>query len=287
MPRLHLFELEDQPWFPALIRDAGSAYLELVSRLAGHAKAIAPVLARALRRSGEDRIVDLCSGGGGPLPTALSIIARQQGRTLSATLTDLYPSRDAFERMTRNHPAVTAEFRSIDATCVPSNLKGLRTIFNGLHHFRPAEAKAILASAVEDRVPIAIFEVVARHPLALLGMLFVPFGTLMIVPFLRPFRWSWIPLTYLVPIIPLFIFWDGSVSCLRCYNQDELREMTADLTSDDYEWEIGGLDLPGAPFKGVYAIGSPTRCERTRNRPPAKSDSPSRLQARSPRLDVG
>ena len=131
MHRLHLFELEDQPWFPALIRDAGSAYLELVSRLAGHAKAIAPVLARALQRSGEDRIVDLCSGGGGPLPTALSIIDRQQGRTLSATLTDLYPSRDAFERMTRNHPAVTAEFGSIDATSVPSNLKGLRTIFNG------------------------------------------------------------------------------------------------------------------------------------------------------------
>ena len=34
--------------------------------------------------------------------------------------------------------------------------------------------------------------------------------------------------------------------------------MTTDLTSDDYQWEIGGLDLPGVPFDGVYAIGSPT-----------------------------
>ena len=83
-------------------------------------------------------------------------------------------------------------------------------------------------------------------PLALLGMLFVPLGTLLIVPFLRPFRWSWIPLTYLVPVIPFFIFWDGSVSCLRCYSQSELRSMTGDLSSADYEWEIGALDLPGA-----------------------------------------
>jgi len=63
----------------------------------------------------------------------------------------------------------------------------------------------------------------------------------------------------LIPVIPLFIFWDGLVSCLRCYSQDELKEMTSNLAADDYQWEIGGLDVPGVPFNGVYAIGSPTR----------------------------
>ena len=43
--------------------------------------------------------------------------------------------------------------------------------------------------------------------------------------------------------------------------RDEIREMTADLASDDYEWEVGALDVPGVPFKGVYAIGSPTRAQ--------------------------
>ena len=194
------------------------------------------------------------------------MIADKEGRTITATLTDLYPNRDAFERMTRNNPSIAAEFESVDATSVPDSLKGLRTIFNGLHHFRPEKAKQILASAVEDRASIAIFEFVARRPSALLAMFAVPFMMLMVVPFLRPFRWSWIPLTYLVPIIPLFIFWDGSVSCLRCYSQDELRDMTADLSSDEYQWEIGELDLPFVSFKGVYMIGTPTRSE-----PPAES----------------
>jgi hypothetical protein len=71
--RLHLFELEDQSWFPSLIRDAGSSYLAFVARVAGHAEAFAPKLAEALNRSGEDRIVDLCSGGSGPLPGILEV----------------------------------------------------------------------------------------------------------------------------------------------------------------------------------------------------------------------
>jgi hypothetical protein len=257
--RFHLFELEDQSWFPALIRDAGGAYLELAARIAGQAKAMAPVLSKALHRARENRIVDLCSGGSGPLPTALAAIADAQDHAITATLTDLYPNREAFDRTTRKYPTFTAVYKPVDATSIPDGLKGLRTFFNGFHHFRPSQAKRILASAVDDGQSIAVFEVVARHPLALLAMLGVPLLTLLIVPFLRPFRWGWIPLTYLVPIIPFFIFWDGTVSCLRCYSQDELREMTADLTSDEYGWEIGAFDLPGAPFKGTYLIGSPIR----------------------------
>jgi hypothetical protein len=258
MQKLHLFEFEDLPWFPAVIRDAGTGYLELMARLANHGEVVAPVLTRALQPADKDRVVDLCSGGSGPLPSALAFIADHEGRNITATLTDLYPNRNAFERISRDNPAITADFESINATSIPENLKGLRTLFSGLHHFRPAQAKKILGSAVEDRASIAIFEFVARHPLALLGMCFIPLLSLVPVPLLRPFRWSWIALTYLVPIIPFFIFWDGMVSCLRCYSQDELREMTTDLTSDDYQWEIGGLDLPGVPFDGVYAIGAPT-----------------------------
>lgn len=277
MRRFHLFEFEDQSWFPSVVRDAGTAFLAFVARPAHHSEAVAPILSRALRRAREDRIVDLCSGGSGPLPAALAIIADQEGRTLTATLTDLYPNQSAFERLARDNPAVTAEFQPIDATAVPERLKGLRTIFNGLHHFRPDEARQILANAVEDRASIAIFEFVARHPLALLGMLFVPLTTLLIIPSLRPFRWSWIPLTYLIPIIPLFIVWDGFVSCLRCYSQDELRQMTADLTSNGYQWEIEGLDLPGMPYKGVYVIGSPQLPAQR----PSSSPSPSKKRMTS------
>jgi len=152
MRRFHLFEFEDLPWFPSLIRDAGTAFLEFVARRTHHGEALAPVLERALDRAHEDRIIDLCSGGSGPLPSTLAVIAEREGRTVRATLTDLYPNQNAFQRMTRDHPTIDAEFESVDATSVPAHLKGLRTLFSGLHHFRPAEARGILANAVEDRV---------------------------------------------------------------------------------------------------------------------------------------
>ena len=262
MRRFHLFEFEDQPWFPELIRDAGTAYLESAARISGQARAVVPLLSKVLRSARESRIVDLCSGGAGPLPAALALLAKEQDTPVTVTLTDLYPNRNAFERATRDNTAISAVYEPVDAMSVPETMEGVRTMFSGLHHFRPPQARRILASAADAGAPILIVEAVARHPFALLAMFLVPLMTLAAIPLLRPFRCGWLPLTYLVPVIPLFIFWDGIVSCLRCYTQDELREMTADLGADDYGWEIGELDMPGAPFQGNYLIGSPTRSAR-------------------------
>ncbi len=257
MGRIHLFELEDQSWLPATIRDAGTTYLEFVARLGHVGETVAPMLSEALYRSSEDRIVDLCSGGSGPLPSALAAIEQSEGLKVEAVLTDLYPNKNAFEKIAAEHPAISARYESVDATAVPNDLKGLRTLFSALHHFRPEIAKKILRNAVEDRAPIAAFEVIGRHPVAVLSMLFAPIVTLFAIPFLRPFRWSWIPLTYLIPVIPILIGWDGLVSCLRCYSEDELRDLVEDIPSEDYDWEIGPLEIQSAPFAGTYLIGTP------------------------------
>jgi len=257
MSRIHLFEFEDQAWLSGIIRDAGTAYLEFASILAKHGETVAPLLSEALHRASENRIVDLCSGGSGPLPMALAAIEQSEERVVTATLTDLYPNTRAFEKTTANNPAIGARVEPVDATDVPDDLPGLRTLFSGFHHFRPAMAKRILQNAVDDRAPIAIVEFVSRHPLSLLGMVVAPLIALFVIPFLRPFRWGWIPLTYLVPIIPLVIGWDGFVSCLRCYSQEELRQLTEEVASPDYDWEVGELEMPGAPFNGSFVIGTP------------------------------
>lgn len=257
MRRRHLFELEDQPWLPRVIRDAGTAYLELASRLTGQSDALVPILTEALRRTGARRVVDLGSGGAGPLPAAIAASAGSLGEPVEVVLTDLYPNLPAFERAEDSFAFVRGVREPIDAMEVPDPLDGLRTMFNAFHHFRPEDARRILRDAVRARQPIAIFEVVARHPLAMLGILFAPIASLFAVPFLRPFRWGWIPLTYVVPVIPLFILWDGLVSCLRCYTQAELLAMSADLGGDDYAWEAGPIELEGAPFDGTWLLGHP------------------------------
>jgi hypothetical protein len=260
MGRVHLFELEDQAWFPRVLRDAGTAFLELASRVSGHAAALAPVLERALTASGEKRIVDLCSGGAGPVAEIVDVLA-SRGSEVHATLTDFYPNAGSLARVSaRSAGRIDWVREPVDATRVPRELAGVRTIFNALHHFRPAAVRGILADAATARRPIAIFEVVAREPVAMLGVLFAPLFFALSLPFLRPFRWLWIPLTYLVPVLPLFVLWDGLVSCLRVYSPAELQALVGSLEPrhrDAYDWDIGRVRLGATPGRATYLVGVP------------------------------
>jgi hypothetical protein len=117
----------------------------------------------ALERSGATHIIDLCSGGGGPWLDLLPAL-RAQGVTVSLCLTDQYPNTVALASIAEKLPGVRFETESVNALDVPARLTGFRTIFTAFHHFRPAEARAILASAVRDSQGIAIFEAAARTP---------------------------------------------------------------------------------------------------------------------------
>lgn len=259
MGRLHLFELEDQRWFPAVLRDAGTSYLRFMQEKSGQATAFAPLLAQTLRAAGTTRIVDLCSGGAGPVVALVEALAKD-GLEVQATLTDVFPNVAALElARAQSGGRVTFESAPVDATSVPGRLLGLRTLFNAFHHFRPAMARQILQDAVDARQPVAVVEVVRRSPLALLGILFSPLLALLVVPLLRPFRWTWVPLTYLVPVIPFFILWDGVVSCLRVYSPAELRALVAGLKAEGWTWQTGELPLRGAPIPATYLVGLPPR----------------------------
>ena len=257
---MHLVELEDQPWFPRLLRDAGTAYLELAARMAGHSALLAPELERVLHASGAKRIVDLCSGGGGPVVAIAEELARG-GQPVEVTLTDFYPNLPAFERIRATSGGRISYFpEPVDATHVPAELGGLRTIFNAFHHFRPASAARILGAAVDARQPIAVFEIAGREPATMLGILFSPLLFALALPFLRPFRWAWVPLTYLLPVLPLFVLWDGLVSCLRVYMPDDLRALLERLEArhrEAYRWEIAQKRLGAAPAHATILFGVP------------------------------
>ena len=258
MGRIHLFELEDQAWFPEVIRDAGTAYLRFMAARAGQSAALAPKIAEVLDRNGETRIVDLCSGGSGPIPEVLEALAAE-GREVTATLTDLYPNIEAFARVERESGGrIEAIQTPVDATKIGTERPGLRTLSNALHHFRPEVARRILQDAVDARQPIAVFEMVGRSPIQILGILLVFLPVMLTLPFFRPFRWSWIPLTYVVPIIPLFVTWDGFVSCLRVYSEPELRALIEGVEGHEtYDWEFGEVPVPGMPIGIASMVGSP------------------------------
>jgi len=256
--RFQLIEIEDQPWCPESLRIAITDFLRTVMEWFRPYAVAAPLLARTLTQLGETQVVDLCSGGGGPWGDLVRRVPAVGGPAVQVRLCDLYPNQAAFARLVRKSEGrITAESGSVDATAVPERLAGFRTLFTALHHFPPGTARAILADAAHHGRGIGVFEITRRTPLDLAGMLFLPLIALLVTPFIRPFRWDRLFWTYLVPVVPLAVWFEGTVSCLRTYTPGELRDLVVGL--DEYRWEIGTVWSP--PFISVmtYLIGIPQR----------------------------
>ena len=121
-------------------------------------------------------------------------------------------------------------------------MKGLRTQFLSLHHFKPNDAKNILQNAVDSNSSIAIFEGQERGFGSILAMLFSPVSVLIATPFIRPFKIGRILFTYVIPLVPLFTLWDGVVSALRTYSVNEMLDLVDGVENNDrFDWDIGKL----------------------------------------------
>src|SRR5690348_2492047 len=256
IPRLQLFELEDQSWFPATIRDLATDYIHFIEITFHLHRPVVPLLADALRTTRAEQIVDLCSGGGGPIP-ALQRALAAEGLDLRFTLSDRFPNLPAMRWLeTTSHGRITFVEHSVDARAVPQDLKGFRTIFNSFHHFRLDDAKAILRDAVQAGKPIGIFEIPERSVLVLVATIFTPLFVALATPFIRPFCWRRLFWTYVVPLVPLTCLWDGIVSQLRAYTVQELGRLTQDLADDDaYEWRTGHVPIRSTPAHVTYLLG--------------------------------
>lgn len=253
--RLHLFEFHDLPWFPAVFRNALTEWLRIMWEHTGAYARLAPVLAEVLRKSGAATIIDLCSGAGGPL-TGIQTEMEATGLQVRAVVTDKFPNIERMEQL-KAGGMVDARLTSVDATAVPRDLPGLRTLFNSFHHFRPGQAHQILQDAFNARQPIGIFEIPNRSVSSILFSFVATFiGVLAYTPSMRPRRLAWCAFTYLVPVIPFIVAWDGWVSHLRAYTPEELLRMTGDLT-DLYRWEVRRIELRDGRFTVTVLLGIP------------------------------
>jgi len=254
--RRHLVELEDLSWWPRPFRDAATDYLVAAIRHAKVYNGLVPRLAAAIKQSGAGQITDLCSGGGGPWCDLLPAL-RTAGVDVPVCLTDKYPNVAALGRLVATTPGSRFEPEPVSATDVPARLAGFRTVFTAFHHFHPADARAILAAAVRDRQGIAIAEASSRRWAALALQPLVPLAVLVLTPTVRPFRWSRLFWTYLVPVLPAAILFDGVVSTLRVYTPEEMLAMGREVGGEEYDWQAGYERPAGSPIPIPYLIGMP------------------------------
>lgn len=257
MRRIQFIELHEQPWFPSGLRNEITDALQCGSEILKAYASVSTLLQRALDATRSRSIVDVCSGSGGPW-LDLSQQLRGNAAEYSILLTDKFPNLAAFENVKAASANGIDFYRSpVDATKVPAELDGFRTMFSSFHHFPPAQARAILQDAVDAKQGIGIFEVTSRTAPAV-AMMFLWFLTpFVFTPSIRPFRWSRLLYTYALPIIPLVLLFDGLVSCLRTYQPRELRELIEGVAAPEYRWEAGEQSGTFGGLPITYLVGYP------------------------------
>jgi hypothetical protein len=250
------FEIHDHRLFPGFLRDLVTDALEAIWNARDFYGPVAARLGRALAQSRATRVVDLCSGGGGPW-LRFSGHLTGAGAAPAILLTDKYPNHNAFRKIeNKTGKAICFYPEPVNAMRIPAELSGFRTMFSTFHHFGPAEARAILKDAFDQRQGIAIFEAAKCDWRTLATMFAVPLLALRLMPGIRPFRLTRMFWTYCIPVIPFTLWLDGILSCLRSYSQEDMRELVQELNREDYVWEIGE-DRRGVTTIS-YLIGCPT-----------------------------
>jgi hypothetical protein len=242
---------------PDSLRDAVTDILQSILNFTKTYAVVEPRLRAALKHSKATQVVDLCSGAGGPWLWMQERLAAQK-TVVDVWLTDKYPNeaslRTIQKRMTRG---LRYYLSPVEATRIPSDLEGFRTLFTAFHHFPPEEARALVQQAVDHREGIAIFEVPRRSVMTVVGCFLFPFGALLAVPLIRPFRWSRLFWTYLIPLAPLILCFDGLVSCLRAYSLIELSEIAQIHAAQGYRWQFGEEQRGRFSLRVTYLVGFP------------------------------
>lgn len=259
MKRMQLFEVEDFAWFPNFLRQCMTAYLNTVHRLFQTPEALAPLLLRLLRKHQTHQIIDLCSGGGGAMPIVAKILREQYDEPVQLTLSDLYPNEDVARSINAAGQSwLCYEMNPVNAGQVSEDKQGVRTMICSFHHMPPPVAKKILSDAFQKRQPLCIFEISDNSSPKALWWTAFPFGILLVLlvtPFVRPFTFRQFFFTYVLPILPICIAWDGAASNARTYTEGDLQEMLKDLRAPDYSWEVGTVRQKTNPGPMLYLLG--------------------------------
>jgi len=260
LKRIHLFEIEDQSWFPDWIRDCMTKLIVVMHGFFGTKDDLANLVAKVLKQNNSKKIIDLCSGGGGPMIDVMKVLEEKHGlKNIPLTLTDLYPNKEFANHINQQkNPNFTYQLDSVDATKISAKEKGLRTMICSFHHMRPKAARQILENAQNAQEPICIFEISDNSAPIFAWIIAFPINFIMclfVTLKVRPMTWQQIIFTYPIPIIPLCFAWDGAISNSRTYTIKDMETLIQSLPPSNYKWETGAI--PGKPSAKLYLIGNP------------------------------
>lgn len=250
MKRHHLFEFGDQPWLRGWARECYLDCLNHGLRSGGQFRGVLDPLMRWAHDTDPEGILDLGSGGAGPVETLLAEAQRRGIVLPRIVLSDLFPSTAHYQALEHRYGSSRIGFvdQPVSASVVLPGTPGRRMICSAFHHFKPDQAQAIVEDAARHASGLLIIEPLQRNwrhlflvllsgPFAYMG---APFGA-------TRKTWSKFVFCTLLPVFPLMVMFDGCISVLRMYKPDEILQMFPPDCRAAFTFERGA-----APYMRVF-----------------------------------
>lgn len=253
-------ELHDYAWYPACMREYMTDFLAFFALHFFQYNPVFPLIGKVVKERGISRIRDLCSGAASCIPRLEHFLNSKHDCAVEIELTDKFPNLKAFERIASvSGGRVTYNMSPVDALQPPEQENEFLIMFSAVHHFSLDELERILSGAMDKECPVGFFDYATRnHVLTLLLMPGLIPLILCVTPFLRPFSWTRLFFTYILPLIPVLIFIDGFISRWNAYSPGDFKELAR--LAEQRGWVCESGILPNFFYTGevLYFICRPS-----------------------------
>ncbi|CAF9913492.1 MAG: hypothetical protein HETSPECPRED_001570 [Heterodermia speciosa] len=184
-------------------------------------------------------------------------------------LTDIHPHLEAWERAAKKSDRLKYIESSVDAGDAPKDILALATgdesrqqkkvfrLFSlAFHHFDDPAARRILQNTLETSSGFGIFELQDR---TLEGLL----TALVLFPSLWAGSWYWfwgdwthLFWTYVIPVVPFVVVFDGLMSCVRMRSGEEILRLMEGLKGKEgWRFETGSTMHTWPTGRMTYFVG--------------------------------
>lgn len=227
--------MEDYSWFPESLR---LQQMEFIGWVTSGMGALDGAIKSYKSWAPEGSIMDLCSGSGQPAV----FLHQHADLNNQLELTDLHPSflktfsdqSAAANVVLRHEPLDVLEDKGSWIT----EAEGF-SMYNAFHHFKPQQQIQMVRQMAKAHKPFFFVEILQPNIWSFLQILLTTtLGQLILGPFIRPFRWSRIFWTYVLPINLLTITFDGLVSVFRAQSQNTYEQLLSPLNTHGYKIKV-------------------------------------------------
>ena len=242
-------ELEDQAWFPDVFR---RYQVEYIGSIVTWFKFYSPLVADIQKLTDENKTIviqDLCSGSGIPA----IYMHRQLKGNYQTILSDKFPVSSF-----TNSNEISYLKEEVDVLLLEPQPSVCYTMYNGFHHFSNTEQQLLVKKMIAKKNPFFIAEILTPGFFTMMKIILTTtLIQLLTAPFVKPFSFTRLFFTYIIPVNLFTVLYDGIISVIRSKTAKQYADLLGSLSANEFKisihqhsnWKGRVVCIKGMPVK--------------------------------------